>query len=212
MVRPKRAARRQAAGLLIASLAACSSHEPQVAQPSPPISAADWSPQAGDVILRASNDLVGSRIRRASGDGAIYGHVGLVVNRGEVPQVVDISPYGSGRVEFTDVARFTTDGEIVDLLVLRPRRGLDAARLGAAADRLVKAGIRFDYGFDMGDASELYCAELTYHLLAAAGVDVSGVPWTQMYVPLHGDRTLVAPDAFAHTAALQPVFRRRIPA
>jgi hypothetical protein len=192
-------------------LAACTSSEAQVAQPRPPISPADWIPQSGDVILLASNDMVGSRIRTASGESAVYSHVGLVLTRGGAPQVIEISPYGSGRVEFTDLTRFTTDGEIVDLLVLRPRRGVDATRLDAEAERLAAAGIGFDYRFDMADASELYCAELTYHLLGAAGVDVSGVPWTQMYVPLHGDRSLVAPDAFAHAAVLQPVFRRRVP-
>ena len=200
-----------AAAFLLASLAGCTSSEAQVAQPRPPISAANWNPQAGDVILRASNDMVGSRIRTASGKRAIYSHVGLVVTRGGVPQVIEISPYGRGRVEFTDLTRFTTDGETIDLLVLRPRRGVDAERLDAEAERLAAARIGFDYDFDMTDASQLYCAELAYHLLGAAGVDVSGVPWTQMYVPLRGDRNLIAPDAFAHAAVLQPVFRRRVP-
>ena len=208
---PRYKPNRPAAAFLLAAVASCTSGEAQVGQPRPPISAADWRPQAGDVILRASNNLVGSRIRTASGERAIYSHVGMVVTRGGTPQVVDISPYGSGRVEFTDLARFTTDGEIADLLVLRPRRGVDAARLDVEAERLAAAGIAFDYRFDTADASELYCAELTYHLLGAAGVDVSGVKWTQMYVPLHGDRNLIAPDSFAHAAALQPIFRRRVP-
>jgi hypothetical protein len=127
------------------------------------------------------------------------------------PQVIDISPYGSGRVEFTNLAAFTTDGEITDLLVLRPLSPLDTARLEAEAERLAAAGIKFDYSFDMADASELYCSELTYHLLRAAGVDVAAIPWTRMYVPLHGERDLIAPDAFAHAASLRPVFRRRVP-
>jgi hypothetical protein len=96
--------------------------------------------------------------------------------------------------------------------VLRPRGSPDTARLAAEAERLAAAGTRFDYGFDMADASELYCAELAYRLLAAAGVDVGSVPWTRMYVPLHGERDLIAPDAFARAASLRPVFRRRVPA
>jgi hypothetical protein len=194
---------------LLLGLAACTSAP--VAQPQPPISLADWEPRAGDVILRASADLVGSRIGTASGERAIYSHVGLVVARDGRPQVIDISPYGSGRVEFTNLAAFTTDGEITDLLVLRPLSPLDTARLEAEAERLAAAGIKFDYSFDMADASELYCSELTYHLLRAAGVDVAAIPWTRMYVPLHGERDLIAPDAFAHAASLRPVFRRRVP-
>lgn len=196
-------------GLLIAGAIAASPAAVPAPPPHPPISAADWQPRAGDVILLAADDLVGARIRTASGDGAIYAHVGLVVNRGGVPQVADISPMGSGRVDFTDPAAFTADGETTDLLVLRPRTAIDAVRLTGEAERLAAAGIEFDYGFDMADGSELYCAELVYNLLAAAGLPVGSVPWTEMYIPLRGERHLVAPDAFAHTPALQPVFRRR---
>jgi hypothetical protein len=196
-------------GLLIAAAIAGSPVSSPPAAPHPPISVADWQPQAGDVILLASDDLVGSRIRSASGDAAIYSHVGIVVTRGGARQVAEISPFGSGRVDFTDLATFTTDGTTSDLLVLRPRAGLDAGRLASEAERLAGAGVEFDYAFDMAGASELYCAELVYHLLGAAGFDLSSVPWTQMHVPLHGERKLVVPDAFAHAPALQPVFRRR---
>ncbi len=196
-------------GLLIAAAIAAGRVPSPTAVPHPPIAATDWQPQAGDVILLASDDLIGSRIRSASGNAAIYSHVGVVVTRGRVPQVAEISPFGSGRVDFTDLAAFTTDGTTSDLLVLRPRAGIDAGRLASEAARLAAAGIKFDYAFNMGDGSELYCAELVYHLLGAAGFDVSSVPWTQMHVPLHGERKLVVPDAFAHAPALQPVFRRR---
>jgi hypothetical protein len=198
------------AALLLAAVA-CTRGDGTAAPPLPPISAADWQPRAGDVILRASSDLVGSRIRTASGDRAIYSHVGLVVTRAGEPQVIDVSPYGSGRVEFTDLTRFTTDGETTDLIILRPRGSVDQVRLAREAERLAAARVPFDYAFDMEDASELYCAELTYHLLAAAGVDVGSIPWTRMDVPLQGERHLIAPDAFAHAAALRPVFRRQVP-
>lgn len=180
--------------------------------PYPPVASEDWQPRAGDVILRSSDDLVGSRIRIASGESAIYSHVGVVVIRGAVPQVAEISPFGSGRVDFTDVTAFTTDGDAGDLLILRPRTPIDAGRLTAEAERLAAARIGFDYGFDMTDGSELYCAELANRLLGTAGFDVAGVPWTSMEVPLQGERNLVTPDAFAHTPTLRPVFRRRSPA
>lgn len=199
-------------GLLVAGAIAASPRAAAPPPPHPPIAAADWRPQAGDVILRASDDLVGSRIRTVSGDGAVFSHVGVVVTRNGIPQVADVSPFGSGRVGFTDLASFTTDGETTELLVLRPRTRIDSTRLAAEAERLAAAGIEFDYGFDMEDPSELYCAELAYHLLGAAGVDLSSVRWTRMYVPLHGDRDLIAPDAFAHATSLQPIFRRQIPA
>jgi len=198
-------------GLAFAAAVAGTPAGDGAAPPHPPISRAHWEPRAGDVILRASDDLVGARIRTASGAGAIYSHVGLVVTRAGQPVVIDVSPFGSGRVEFTDLAKFTTGGEITDLLVVRPRRPVDAARLERDGERLAAAGIGFDYGFDMADGSELYCAELAYHLLGAAGADLRTLPWTEMYVPLHGDRNLIAPDAFAHSPALQPVYRRVVP-
>jgi hypothetical protein len=198
-------------GLLIAGAIAASPLAAPTLPRHPPIAAAEWQPQAGDVILLAADDLIGSRIRSASGNGAIYAHVGVVVTRGGVPHVAEVTPFGSGRVDFTDLAAFTTDGKTTDLLVLRPHAPIDAGRLTAEAERLAAAGIEFDYAFDMNDGSELYCAELAYRLLAAAGHDVSSVPWTEMYLPLHGDRNLVAPDAFAHAATLRPVFRRQLP-
>lgn len=168
-------------------------------------------PQPGDVILTAADDLLGANIRNASGHDAVYSHIGLVVLRDGAPAVIEATPFGSGRVGFTDLAAFTRDPETSELLVLRPRAPIDAGRLAAQAERLAAADVPFDYDFDMADESALYCAELAYRLLAAAGVDVSGLRWTDMYIPLHGERRLVTPDAFAHSAALQPVFRRRSP-
>jgi hypothetical protein len=180
------------------------------AAPLPPISPLEWVPQPGDVVLTAADDLIGGNIRRASGEGSVFSHIGLVVLRDGAPAVIEATPFGSGKVTFADVDSFTRNPETTELLVLRPRTGIDARNLGAEAERLVAAGVGFDFAFDMTDSSELYCAELVYHLLGSAGVDLGSLPWTQMYIPLHGDRNLVVPDAFAHSPALQPVFRRRL--
>jgi hypothetical protein len=181
------------------------------AAPLPAISPHDWAPQPGDLVLTAADDLIGANIRGASGSNAVFSHVGLVVLRDGAPAVIEATPFGSGKVAFADFDAFTRNPETTELLVLRPRTPIDLGRLAHEAERLAAAGVEFDYGFDMADASELYCAELVYHLLGAAGVNLASVPWTQMYVPLHGDRNLVVPDAFAHTPALEPVFRRRLP-
>jgi len=175
----------------------------------PPISRASWEPQAGDLVFRASRGLVGERIRAASGHAAIYSHVGLVVTRAGAPAIVDVSPYGSGHVEFTGVTAFTTDPETSDLLIMRSAAALDRARLAAEAERLVAARTGFDYDFDMHEPGELYCAELAYNLLEAAGLDLSSVRWTDIHVPFTGTRRLVTPDALAHAAGLRPVFRRQ---
>lgn len=175
----------------------------------PPISRADWQPQAGDVVLRASRDLVGGRIAAASGSTAIYSHVGVVVDRGGKRMIVDVSPYGSGVVEFTELTDFTTDPETSDLLAVRPRTAPDHARLAAEAERLAASRTAFDYDFDMTDRTKLYCSELAYHLLQRSGIDLKGVRWVDVDVPFAGARRLVTPDAFAHAASLRPIFRRR---
>ena len=191
------------------AIGAASRHTP--AAPLPPIPVAQWQPRAGDVIFRASEDLIGNQIRDASGGGAIYSHVGLVVDHGGRPMVVDVSPFGGGKVKFSEVAAFTTEAETTDLLVVRPRGAVDGARLTSRAERLAAAGIPFDYAFNMQDARELYCAELVYNLLGDAGVDLSSVEWSDMYVPVRGVHPLVTPDALAHAATLAPIFRRRTP-
>lgn len=179
------------------------------AAPLPAISPREWVPQPGDVVLTAADDLIGANIRRASGESAVFSHVGLVVLRDGAPAVIEATPFGSGKVAFADFDTFTRDAETTEMLVLRPSTTIDARRLRDEAERLAAIGIKFDYAFDMADASELYCAELVYHLLGTAGLDLGSLPWTQMYVPLHGERRLVVPDAFTHATALQPVFRRR---
>jgi hypothetical protein len=187
------------------------SHEAPRMEPLPPIDRAVWEPRTGDLILRASTDVVGDRIRAASGSDAVFSHVGMVVMRAGRPAVIDVSPFGSGVVEFTDIARFTTDPATTDLLVLRPAAAFDARRLETEADRLARARVGFDYDFDMADRSEIYCAELAYHLLAVAGMDLSSVRWTDIYMPFAGERRLVTPDALAHIAGMTPVTRRRQP-
>jgi hypothetical protein len=174
-----------------------------------PISAAQWQPRPGDLIFLASEDIVGDRIRAASGDQAIYSHVGIVVARAGILYVLDVTPFGSGKVQYNDIAHFTTDPATTDLLILRPRARLDEARLNAEAERLAGAGIAFDYGFDMEDGSELYCAELVYNLLGRSGLDLRSVQWTEMYVPLVGNRNLVTPDALVHAPIMGQVWRRR---
>ena len=149
------------------------------------------------------------RVARESGADAIYSHVGIVVTRDGAPAVVDVSPFGSGYVEYSDVSTFTTDPTTTNLLVVRPRVAFNAQRLDDDAARLAAAGVPFDYAFDMEDESALYCAELAFNLLRDAGVDLRSVRWTQMYVPFAGDRNLVTPDALARADTLQPVYRRK---
>jgi hypothetical protein len=178
------------------------------APPPPPISAVQWRPQPGDLVFRASEDVVGSGIRASSGDAAIYSHVGIVVTRGDRAFVLDVSPFGTGTVNFNEVDSFTRDPATTDLLIVRPRAGLDHGRLNQAAERLAAAGIPFDYDFDMSDSRQLYCAELAYNLLRDAGVDLSSVAWIDMYVPLVGNRYMVTPDALARATTLARVWRR----
>lgn len=174
-----------------------------------PIPATEWQPRAGDIVLTAADDLIGSNIREASGGAAIYSHVGVVVAREGRAAVVEATPFGSGTVTYADLDAFTRDAAVTDLLVLRPAVPFDAARLNQAAERLTAARTAFDYELDMSDQSAIYCAELAFTLLRDAGVDLASLRWDDVYVPFTGQRRLVTPDAFAHTAKLTPVYRRR---
>jgi len=205
--------RAAAVALLPAVLVAGAVAQTPNAVPEPPrhlpIAPSQWQPRTGDVILRASADLVGRRIRAASGGGAVYSHVGLVVERAGGPAVIDVSPFGGGTVEFSDVGAFTTAGETTDLLILRPRGSFDPAGLEREAERLARTAVPFDYDLDLQDPAELYCAELVRNLLAEAGLEVGGLERRDIFLPFTGLRTVVVPDAFARTAALGPIFRRQ---
>jgi len=176
-----------------------------------PIAAAEWQPRPGDVILTASDDALDANIRGASGARATYSHVAIVVTRNGAPAIIEASPFGNGHVAYADLAAFTGDPKLSDLLILRPRAPIDTAALDAEAARLADARIPFDYQFDMADGVSIYCAELAFNLLRTAGLPLADVPWANLYVPLVGDRMMIIPDAFARSASLAPVFRRRTP-
>lgn len=196
-----------APGLLSAGVVASGAGD-RVPAPLAPIPHASWQPQPGDVIVTAAEDVVGTQIRDASGENAIYSHVGLVVARGEGTAVVEASPFGAGTVAFASVEAFTTAPGITDLLILRPRDPIDGAGLSAQAARLAEEAVPFDYDLDADDPSRLYCAELVFNLLADAGADLRGVGRVAMWIPFTGDRQVIAPDAFALAPRFTRIFRR----
>ncbi len=184
----------------------------RIRPPLAPISADRWQPRPGDVILTSADDLVGTQIRRASGNGALYSHVGLVVARGDGLAVIEATPYGSGTVAYADLTAFTTDPGIEEIAILRPRAPLDSDRLNREAARLAEARIAFDYELDADDDSSLYCAELVVNLLREGGLDLTGIRRDSIYVPMTGERDVIMPNAFANVSALEPIARQSRPA
>lgn len=200
-----------APGLLSAAVVAGGAAD-NIPAPLTPIPPSSWRPLPGDVILTAADDAIGTQIRTASGQNAVYSHVGLVVGRGGGVGVVEATPFGAGTVAFTSVEAFTTAPGLSELLVLRPRRRIDAARLSAEAMRLAAARVPFDYDLDADDPSRLYCGELVFNLLAAAGADLGGVDRVPIWLPLTGDRAVIVPNAFALATNFDRVARSVRPA
>jgi Permuted papain-like amidase enzyme, YaeF/YiiX, C92 family len=176
----------------------------------PPIALAKWEPRAGDVVLTATRDILDGQIRHAAGDGARFSHSGLVVPHDGRLLIVEATPFGSGSVAFREIADFTTEGALTELLVMRPRPPPDTGRLAAEASRLVAARIPFDYDLDADDPSRLYCTELVTDLLRFAGEDVARLERVPMSMVLNGTRMIIAPDAFARAPGFAPVFRRDV--
>lgn len=179
--------------------------------PLPSISANRWQPRPGDVILTSADDLVGTQIRNASGQDALFSHVGLVVARGDGLAVIEATPYGAGTVAYADLAAFTTDPGIEEIAILRPTGPLDLDSLNREAARLAQARVQFDYELDADDPSSLYCGELVANLLRAGGADLSGLRRDNIYVPMTGERDVIMPNAFANVPALEPIARQSRP-
>ncbi len=184
----------------------------RIRPPLAPISADRWQPRPGDVILTSADDLVGTQIRNATGNNALFSHVGLVVARGDSLAVIEATPYGAGTVAYADLTAFTTNPGIEEIAILRPRGALDADRLNREAARLADARVAFDYELDADDASTLYCAELVVNLLRTGGVDLAGLSRDNIYVPMTGERDVIMPNAFANVPALEPIARQSRPA
>lgn len=200
-----------APGLLGAAVVAGGAAD-RIPPPLAGISAERWQPRPGDVILTSADDLVGTRIRAASGDGAIYSHVGLVVARGDRLAVIEATPFGAGTVAYTDLTAFTTDPGLEEIAILRPRDALDSARLNREASRLAEARVAFDYDLDADDGASLYCAELVANLLRVAGVDLAGLRRVTVHVPTLGERDVIVPNAFALLPQLDAVATQIRPA
>ncbi len=165
-----------------------------------------WTPQVGDVVFRASADLIGEAVRQRSGRAGRFSHVGVVVATptGEL-MVIDDSPFGTGHAALHGIAAFVDEPTTSAVLVMRPRDAVDAAAVNAVAVDLVRRQVPFDFAFDADDRSALYCSELAFDVLRAAGVRWTGVRRTALTIPLIGDRAVITPDALARSPALRPV-------
>ena len=165
-----------------------------------------WTPRIGDVVFRASGDLVGDAIRERSGTAGRFSHVGIVVATGTRALVVlDDSPFGAGHAMLHGIAAFITEPTTSAVLVMRPRVAIDTAKLDAFASDLVRRHVPFDFAFDADDASALYCSELVFDVLRAGGVAWTGIRRTTLAIPLAGRRDVITPDALTRSLALQPV-------
>ncbi len=130
----------------------------------------------GDLIFRTG---FGIETRMLSIVGNGYSHVGVIYRSGGAWQVVHAlpgGPHGAVQTEpVEDFIRFARNG---DYRVMRVRwHGADArARFDRAVRRSVEAlrgrKLLYDFAFDLGEPSRIYCTELAWRVLRAAGVDL----------------------------------------
>ena len=192
---------------VVALAAAWLKRSPPVPRPQPFAAAVlrRWRPRAGDVVFRASADVIGDAIRARSGAAGRFSHVGVVVDLTGTPMVLDVSPFGTGHVKLSAIAEFVAEPTTSRVDIMRPKLLPNIVALNAEATAIVRHHVPFDYTFDTADDRALYCSELVYKVLRKAGVRWHDVPTQRMSVLLADDRDVITPDALARSVSLRPL-------
>ena len=164
-----------------------------------------WRPRAGDVVFRASGDVIGDAIRARPGAAGRFSHVGVVVDLTGTPMILDVSPFGTGHVKLLTIAEFVAGPTTSRVEIMRPKLPLDIVALNAEATAIVQHHVPFDYAFDTEDDRALYCSELVFKILHKAGVRWTDVRTQRMTILLSGDRDVITPDALARSVDLAPL-------
>jgi len=117
----------------------------------------------GDVICRLGDRLWSHALKDFSVEDRRYSHVGIIkINNGRatVIHAEGTAEQGSGFVKEEALEDFCAIARAIGIYRIK---GLDAGLVSHAASKYL--GIPFDWQFDSGDESKLYCTELLHVVL-----------------------------------------------
>lgn len=144
--------------------------------------------RTGDILFR-SGVALDSRVVRMFDPGTHYSHVGLAEVQSGVAYVLHIEPGSTpleSHIRREPLLSFLGPRQADDFAVYRvvPSDALRGERAVTAAIRYQRAGVSFDYDFDLATEDAMYCSELVYRAYNEAGVDLSDDRLVQPSWPL----------------------------
>jgi len=131
----------------------------------------------GDLLFRRGSSFESMMVMIADRDGD-YSHVGVVHVEGGIPWVIHTEP---GKKQSPDavvrrerVGKFLAPRKATQYALFRLNKAeiLDTGALGRYLNEVYEAAVPFDYSFDDGDDTHLYCSELVSRAFDFAGVDL----------------------------------------
>jgi hypothetical protein len=136
----------------------------QPVRPSP--SAAGWSPQPGDVVLRQGDGVWSRFFAGLNRRDRRFSHAGIVIRTDHGWQVVHAEADDLGRDGRVRADAWTVFvGRAADVAVLRLSDPGQQERLAVAAAALARAGLGFDLDFRLDTPDRVYCTELVWRAL-----------------------------------------------
>ncbi len=129
--------------------------------------------QVGDIVLRKGTGFWGVLFARVNPRDSRFSHAGIVVEDGGRWRVVhaEADNFGAdGRVRLDDWHEFVYG--VSRLAVLRLEDQAAAGRTADAALDMYRAGMAFDFDFNLARSDAVYCTELVWRsLMQALGRD-----------------------------------------
>lgn len=143
----------------------------------------------GDLVFRRGYSFVSHMVLAADHIGR-YSHVGITITRNGSPFVIHASPDEVGDqpgiVREEPFLEFIAPSIASSYAVYRLKSASESLAREAAlhASHYARAETPFDSGFDLDTPDRLYCTELVWRSYLAAGVDLAGLGFHQVKIPL----------------------------
>ncbi|MCD8079682.1 MAG: hypothetical protein LUF04_04490 [Bacteroides sp.] len=158
----------------------------------------------GDLVFRRGTGIA-SRLVLAADRKGMYSHIGIVICRDSVWEVIHAVPGepdfrgDPDRVKMEPVQRFFARDRAACGALMRvqgdPARNRLAARQALAC---YEAGMLFDHQYDLSDSTRVYCTELVQRCYLKEGTDLAEERITPLNVPALNGSYILPSDISNH--------------
>ena len=148
--------------------------------------------RSGDIAFRLGRTLESRAIATEGG----YSHVGIILGKDSMFQVVHIEPSrnGSELIKYESLERFFHPDNASSGAVMRVE-DLDSAQLATVENYLFSCkNISFDHDYKLSDTTQMYCTELAFRAFSEIGIDITN--GIRHRVPLAQEEVILPADIF----------------